>query len=54
MDEPLIVVQEPMNGPDLYQKLAGEHADLMKDATSPLLRMYHQRVERIRIREAGL
>jgi hypothetical protein len=37
MDEPLVVVQEPMNGADLYQKLAAEHSDLMKDASSPFL-----------------
>jgi hypothetical protein len=44
MDEPSIVVQEPMSGADLYQKLAAEHSDLMKDASSPFLRMYHQRI----------
>ena len=44
MDEPLVVVQEPMNGADLYRKLAAEHSDLMKDASSPFLRMYLQRI----------
>jgi hypothetical protein len=44
MDEPLVVVQEPMNGADLYRKLAAEHSDLMKGASSPFLRMYHQRI----------
>jgi hypothetical protein len=34
----------PMNGADLYQKQAAEHSDLMKDASSPFLRMYHQRI----------
>jgi hypothetical protein len=41
MDQPLVVVQEPMNGAHLYRKLAAEHSDLMKDASSPFLRMYH-------------
>jgi hypothetical protein len=44
MDEPLVVVQEPMNGADLYRKLAAEHSDLMRDASSRFLRMYHQRI----------
>jgi hypothetical protein len=44
VDEPLVVVQEPMNGADLYRKLAAEHSDLMKGASSPFLRMYHQRI----------
>ena len=42
MDESLVDVQEPMNGADLYRKLAAEHSDLVKTASSPFLRKYHQ------------
>jgi hypothetical protein len=42
MDEPLFVAQTPMNGADLYRKLSAEHSDLVKDASSPFLRKYHQ------------
>jgi hypothetical protein len=41
MEEPL-VVQQVMTGADLYRKLAAEHSDLVKDASSPFLRKYHQ------------
>jgi hypothetical protein len=41
MDEPL-VMQQPMTGADLDRKLAAEHSDLVKDASSPFLRKYHR------------
>jgi hypothetical protein len=41
MDGPL-VVQKLIKGADLYRKLAAEHSDLVKNASSPFLRKYHQ------------
>jgi hypothetical protein len=44
MDERASTVQEPMNGADLYRKLAAKHSDLANDASSPFLRSYHERI----------
>jgi hypothetical protein len=33
-----------MNHADLYRKLAAEHSVLVKEASSPFLRCYHQRI----------
>ena len=35
---------EPSNKADLYRKVAAEYAELAKNATSPFLRSYYQRI----------
>jgi hypothetical protein len=37
-------MQEPSNKADLYRKVAAEYAELAKNATSPFLRSYYQRI----------
>ncbi len=35
---------EPSNKADLFRKVAAEYAELAKNATSPFLRSYYQRI----------
>jgi hypothetical protein len=37
-------MQEPSNKADLYRKVAAEYSELAKNATSPFLRSYYQRI----------
>jgi hypothetical protein len=44
MDEPFTRMQDPVTRAKRYDKVAEEYAELSKDASSPFLRAYYQRI----------
>jgi predicted ArsR family transcriptional regulator len=44
MDEPFSGMQDPSKRAERYEKMAEEFAELAKDASSPFLRAYYQRI----------
>jgi hypothetical protein len=44
MDEPFSGKQESAKRAERYDKVAAEYSELAKDASSPLLRAYYQRI----------
>jgi hypothetical protein len=54
MDDPFNQMRDPRKRADRYQKVAGEYYELAKEASSPFLRAYFQRVaEEYRVRAQG-
>ena len=54
MDDPFSRMRDPVMRADRYQKVAVEYYDLAKEASSPSLRAYFQRVaEEYRVRAQG-
>jgi len=54
MDEPFSKMQDPAKRAERYEKVAEEYAELAKDASSPFLRAYYQRiVEQYRMHAQG-
>ena len=54
MDDPFSRMQDPAKRAERYRKMAEEYAELVKDASSPLLRAYYQRTaEEYRVRAQG-
>jgi hypothetical protein len=44
MDEPSHRMQDPAKRAERYEKVAAEYSELAKDAASPFLRAYYQRI----------
>ena len=44
MDEPFSRTQDPEKEAERYEKVAAEYSALAKDAASPFLRAYYQRI----------
>ena len=54
MDDPFSQMRDPTKRADRYQKVAWEYYELAKEASSPFLRAYFQRVaEEYRLRAQG-
>jgi hypothetical protein len=54
MDDPFSRMQDPAKRAERYRKVAAEYYDLAKEASSPSLRAYFQRVaEEYRVRAQG-
>ena len=54
MDDPFSQMRDPTKRADRYQKVAWEYHELAKEASSPFLRAYFQRVaEEYRLRAQG-
>jgi hypothetical protein len=54
MDDPFSQMRDPTKRADRYQKVAGEYYELAKEASSPSLRAYFQRVaDEYRLRAQG-
>jgi hypothetical protein len=44
MDDPFSSMQDPAKRAKRYEKVAEEYSELAKDASSPFLRAYYQRI----------
>jgi hypothetical protein len=54
VDDPFNQMRDPTKRADRYQKVAWEYCELAKEASSPFLRAYFQRVaEEYRLRAQG-
>jgi hypothetical protein len=54
MEDPFCRIQDPVKRSARYEKMADEYAELAKDASSPFLRAYFQRIEeQYRMHAAG-
>jgi hypothetical protein len=54
MDDAFSRMQDPAKRAERYGKMAEEYADLAKDASSPFLRAYYQRIaEQYRMHAEG-
>jgi hypothetical protein len=54
MDDPFSSMQDRAKRAERYRKVAEEYAELAKDASSPFLRAYYQRIaEQYRMRAEG-
>jgi hypothetical protein len=54
MDDPFSRVQDPAKRAKRYEKVAEEYAELAKDASSPFLRAYYERIaEQYRMQAEG-
>jgi hypothetical protein len=54
MDDPFSRMQDPAKRAERYQKVAGEYYGLAKEASSPSLRAYFQRIaEEYQVRALG-
>jgi hypothetical protein len=54
MDDPFSRIQDPAKRAERYRKMAEEYAELVKEASSPFLRAYYQRIaEQYRMHTEG-
>ena len=54
MDDPFSRMQDPAKRAERYEKVAVEYSELAKDAASPFLRAYYQRIaEQYRMQAEG-